>query len=369
MGVKRILLLAVYSLCVQASEKLLACLKRDFLSLYAREDHKVIDLDIAANTVDLNRIVIAVSDTDGLLSRNSHLTYLDYENCQQLYFIRYPKALHPGMQSVAIYTDDISSKKPYETLYHVGKVYGDDLVMVARIEQQDIEMYYYRMPGLQPSRYDVDLEAKPILSVIGRGLLLWQHAYGTILINVNDRHARSIHLAKSNSALNSIVTAVSQSRYLNTLTWQRRDEFKTDMILLHKYDLGRISGADFTIPLVKYRNFDIGVKVGDEIVADTKGSSSALCFVDETLTLHLALWNSDASENMSIAKLKTRSSDWTQFFGCAGVTLESSFSNDHKVTAVVYTNNLILALVHMQFDNSLIQQVGALTDASEPILR
>ena len=141
------------------------------------------------------------------------------------------------------------------------------------------------------------------------------------------------------------------------------------MILLHKYDLGRISGADFTIPLVKYRNFDIGVKVGDEIVADTKGSSSALCFVDETLTLHLGLWNSDASENMSFAKLKTRSSDWTQFFGCAGVTLESSFSNDHKVTAVVYTNNLILALVHMQFDNSLIQQVGALTDASEPILR
>lgn len=107
-GVKRILLLAVLCFCVQASEKLLACLKRDFLSLYGREDHKVIDLDIAANTVDLNHIVVAISDTDGLGSRNSYLAYLDYENCQQLYFIRYASALHPGMQSVAIYTDDMS---------------------------------------------------------------------------------------------------------------------------------------------------------------------------------------------------------------------------------------------------------------------
>lgn len=45
--------------------------------------------------------------------------------------------------------------------------------MVARIEQQDIELFYFRMPGLQPSRYDVDVDAKPILSVIGPGLLLW----------------------------------------------------------------------------------------------------------------------------------------------------------------------------------------------------
>ena len=172
-GVKRILLLAVLSFCVQASEKLLACLKRDFLSLYGREDYNVIDLDIAANTVELNHIVVAISDTDGLSSRNSYLAYLDYENCQQLYFIRYTMALHPGLQSVAIYTDDMSLKKPYETLYHVGKVYGDDKVMVARIEQQDIELYYFRMPGLQPSRYDVDVDAKPILSVIGPGLLLW----------------------------------------------------------------------------------------------------------------------------------------------------------------------------------------------------
>ena len=55
----------------------------------------------------------------------------------------------------------------------------------------------------------------------------------------------------------------------------------------------------------------MGVKVEDEVVADAKGSTSVLCFVDETLTLHLALWDSDESDNLNFAKLKTRSSDWT----------------------------------------------------------
>ena len=86
--VKLIIILA--AICcgsfVQASEKLLACLERDFLSLYAKENYSITELDIAmpegANTRDMNRVLIALSDWDGLGLRNSHLAYVDYKNCQ-----------------------------------------------------------------------------------------------------------------------------------------------------------------------------------------------------------------------------------------------------------------------------------------------
>ena len=105
----------------------LNCLERDWFTVFGRNDFDVTNIEMAVTDTSsgLTRLLVSVSDWDGISTRNSKLAYLDYESCEQLFYIRQQTEYQPGLVSLAIYTDDINGiTKTYETLYQVGKA-GD----------------------------------------------------------------------------------------------------------------------------------------------------------------------------------------------------------------------------------------------------
>jgi len=72
----------------------LSCLERDWFTLFARDDHDVTSLEIAVTdpSSGFDRLLIAVADWDGNEDRSSQLAYIDYVNCETLFFIKNPQA-------------------------------------------------------------------------------------------------------------------------------------------------------------------------------------------------------------------------------------------------------------------------------------
>ena len=64
--------------------------------------------------------------------------------------------------------------------------------MVSRIMKQNVEIFSYQAP-MSP----LLTRGKSTLTVIQPGLLLWQHSYGSMLINIDARIAKSVHLRAS----------------------------------------------------------------------------------------------------------------------------------------------------------------------------
>lgn len=63
------------------------------------------------------------------------MAYLDYLTCETLFYMRNQQTYQAGLFSLAIYSDDISIAKRYETIYEVGKVQDTNQVIVSVIEQ------------------------------------------------------------------------------------------------------------------------------------------------------------------------------------------------------------------------------------------
>ena len=70
--------------------------------------------------------------------RNSHLSYMDYATCTNIFFLRLPEALKPEGQAILI-TDD-------ETLYQIGFSYDQNNIFLTRIIDENVEMFQYPAP-------------------------------------------------------------------------------------------------------------------------------------------------------------------------------------------------------------------------------
>ena len=108
--------------------------------MFGKQDSDITSVEMTVTSSDgMDRILIAISeksreDSDGS-NYNSYLAYLDYLTCETLFYVRNADAYQAGLFSVAIYTDDMSSAKRYETIYEVGKAqYHSNQVIVSVIE-------------------------------------------------------------------------------------------------------------------------------------------------------------------------------------------------------------------------------------------
>ena len=85
---------------IAQTEKQLACLERDWLTLLARADSDITSLDISTNDAittlgeDFSTVFISVQDWNrDQNKRNSHLAYMDYSVCETLFFLRLPEPI------------------------------------------------------------------------------------------------------------------------------------------------------------------------------------------------------------------------------------------------------------------------------------
>ena len=91
--------------------------------MFGKQDSDITSVEMDVTSSDgFERILVAISEKsrDGD-EYSSYLAYLDYLTCETLFYMRNADAYQSGLFSVAIYTDDMSSAKRYETMYEVGK--------------------------------------------------------------------------------------------------------------------------------------------------------------------------------------------------------------------------------------------------------
>ena len=220
----------------------------------------------------LTRLLVAISDWDGLDERGSKLAYLDYITCETLFFVANEQTYHAGLHSLAIYTDDMNSVKDYETLYQVGKLQAEDkdededdedssAIVVTKIEQEVVETFSFDLPSLDYATYATDFLGKSTLSVIETNRLLWTHPLGAVLIDLDLRVARSVYAA-SDENLVALSTTTDSSRYMRTVSWKWSDsEDVNDVIWLHEFDMTSLRQTQDT-PYINYtRSFALGVEV------------------------------------------------------------------------------------------------------------
>ena len=56
---------------------------------------------------------------------------MNYINCETFFFLRFPEPLQPDMQAVTVFQNGRSYD---EILFHVGKVIGENRIVVTKIE-------------------------------------------------------------------------------------------------------------------------------------------------------------------------------------------------------------------------------------------
>ena len=226
---------------------------------------------------------------------------MDYETCQPLFFIRNRETYQNGMNAIAVHTADMSKYKPFETIYQVGKLQDETEVLVTIIENEKLYKFAFETTFLAHSNYDREAKSRGQLTIIQPRIILWQHAYGVLLIDLDSKIARSLHLARTYE-FTSLITAPYLFRYLNTISWEK-SYTSTDSIWLHSYDLTRLGSTSSSLKLVNERRFSLGDFVEGVVIADTLVDSTALCFIDSQLDLNLAFWEPSSSNSLYRARM------------------------------------------------------------------
>ena len=131
--------------------------------------------------------------------------------------------------------------------------------------------------------------------VVETDLLLWTHPLGSVLIDVDEKLARSVHL-DSDDGLYSLVSVVDSYRYIYQVSWY--PDSSSDQLWLKSYDMTRLTRSTDDAVLVLNQSFDLGDTVDGSIVVDSDNSEVAFCYLDSSSGLNFAYLDIDDSESL-----------------------------------------------------------------------
>ena len=239
----------------------LDCLERDWFTVFGRNDFDVtnIEMAVADTSSGLTRLLVSVSDWDGNSVRNSKLAYVDYETCEQLFFIRQETQYQPGLVSLAIYTDDINGiTKTSETLYQVGKAGDSSQIIVTRIEENQYDTFTFDLSELEYLTIDAleEYNSRCSLEVIDTNVLLWTHPLGSMVIDLDLKYVRSLYYS-SDENLSTILTTTSSNRYLNAFSVESITD-ENNKLWVKTYDFNTLYFSKVTPTLTMNYSFDLG---------------------------------------------------------------------------------------------------------------
>ena len=161
----------------------LDCIERDWFTVFGKQSSDITSFEMAvtdSTSTDMTRLVVAISEETREAETNSYLAYVDYLTCEQFFFLKNDYTYRAGLFSVAIYTDDMSSAKQYETIYEVGKAEDASAVIVTIIELETIQTISFDFDALDYSTSftQASFYSKTALTVIQADSLLWTHPLG-----------------------------------------------------------------------------------------------------------------------------------------------------------------------------------------------
>lgn len=246
----------------------------------------------------------------------------------------------------------MSSTKPFETIYQVGKAQESNQVIATIVEQDTVRTISFSFSDDlgYPNDSTEDLfNSNCALSVIEANLLLWKHPLGMVVLDLNLMVARSINFSPS-LALTSLEAVPMLSRYIFALSWDWSPA-ESDVLWMNAYDFSSFSGSVSSPVQSQSNRFVLGSKVDGFIVSDAFEDAVALCYSDSQRNLNLALWRADESDAGNMYTLTLEESFSTIVNGCTSVELKQ-IEDTMKLTAIVYFTKDRLSLLSLQYRQS-----------------